>query len=203
MILMGVSLIDMRSPQPHPPAPGLPQGRRNFSLSTVGEIAWATISRPIGAVSALLIVSLVLGEVSFSAVRRLFTNYPLSTSFVTSFITLIFTANVINQIITRRLQMRWERVRSIAIQGLNTELRVARDLLYITEHGIAPFDVTLPVVAAAEARVPSALRALMAYEEGVRHGARLIGILATRDEWVPLARTGIAEACAYLRESLA
>jgi hypothetical protein len=151
----------------------------------------------------LLIAFLVLGEVSFSAVRRLFTNYPLSTSFVTSFITLIFTANVINQIITRRLQMRWERVRSIAIQGLNTELRIARDLLYITEHGMAPFDVTLPIVAAAETRVPSALRALMAREEGVRHGARLIGILAVRDEWVPLARTGIAEACAYLRESLA
>jgi hypothetical protein len=203
MILMGVSLIDVRSPEPHPPAPGPPQRRGNFGVSTVGEIAWATISRPVGAVSALLIVSLVLGEVYFSALRHLFTKYPLSTSFVTSFITLIFTVSVINQIITRRLQMRWERVRSIAMQGLNTELRVARDLLYIIEHGMAPFDVTLPIVAAAEDRVPTAVRALMAYEDGVRHGARLIEILVNRDEWVPFARIGIAEACAYLRESLA
>lgn len=199
----GVSLIDMRSPQPHPPVLRPLQGRGNVGVSNVGHIAWATISRPVGAVSALLIVSLVLGEVYLPAVHRLFTNYPLSTSFVTSFITLIFTANVINQIITRRLQMRWERVRSIAMQGLNTELRVARDLLYITEHGMAPFDVTLSAVAAAEDRVPSAVRALMTHKDGARHGARLIEILMIRNDWVPFARIGIGEASAYLRESLA
>jgi glycerophosphoryl diester phosphodiesterase len=189
----------MKSRRQGPPVNSRPGPR----ASNPWEIAWATARRPIGALSGILILVLVFGEIFSMAVRRLSTGYPLTTSFVATFVTLIFSANVVNQVITKRLQQRWERIRSIAMQGLNDELRVVRDFLYIIEHGRAPFEVTSPAVAAAEERVPELVLDVMADAIASGQGATMIRTLVCKAVWVPFARGGLAEASAYLRGSLA
>src|SRR6266496_2099412 len=116
--------------------PASAQSRRAKAsrISAVLQIGWATISRPVGMISSLLMVFLILGEFLSPTARRVSMAYPLTRSLIISFITLAFTASVINQVINKRLQRRWERVRSIAMQGLNDELRIARDLLYIIQY---------------------------------------------------------------------
>jgi hypothetical protein len=193
----------MASHQPgvptRPESPRLVNGR----AVTMWDIAVATISRPLGASSGLLIVCLVVAELSSPTVRHISAGYPITVGFVTTFIAFVFTATVINQIITRRLQLRWERVRGIAMQGLNDELRVARDLLSIMEHGMAPFDVSLPVVAAARERVPLVVHRIVMDARANGRSANLIGELLQEAEWYPFARAGLAEVSAYIRVSLA
>lgn len=175
--------------------------------ATAGEIALATISRPTGIVSVVLILCLVLVELRVPAARRLFASYPVSTSVVTTFIILIFTANIIDQIVVKRQQKRWELIRGIGMQGLNSELRVARDLLYILEHGSAPFDATQPITVAAEKAVekhlPAIVREMMVHRGANDHGPTLIEMLVVEEKWVRFARTGLSEVSVYLRESLA
>jgi hypothetical protein len=193
----------MPSRQPSiPTRPRFP-GPAKPHVTTMWEIAKATIGRPLGAFSGLLIVSLVLAELFSPRVRRISTGYPLTVSFVTTFIVLVFTGAVVNQIITKRLQQRWERVRSIAMQGLNSELRVARDLLHILEHGTAPFDVLLPIVAEAQKRVPPTVRGMMENAVATNRSVRLLNELVMEADWPPFAREGLAEASAYIRRSLA
>ncbi len=189
----------MTSRRQGPPVNSRPGPR----ASNPWEIAWATVRRPVGALSGILILALVFGEIFSTAVRRLSTGYPLTTSFVATFVALIFSANVVNQVITKRLQQRWERIRSIAMQGLNDELRVARDFLYILEHGRAPFDATSPAVATAEERVPEPVLVVMADAIASGQRATMIRTLVCKTSWVPFARVGLADASAYLRGSLA
>jgi len=182
-----------------PPSVRQPDAR----ASTPWQIAWATLSKPAGALSGLLIIGLVLSELLSPTVRRVTSGYPLTTSFIGTFITLAFTATIINQIVTKRLQTRWERVRSIAMQGLNDELRLVRDILYTIEHGAPPFDAPLPVVAAIKAKVPLAIGEQMAISLAAEPNATLVAALVEQAIWVQFARTSLAEASAYLRGSLA
>jgi hypothetical protein len=171
--------------------------------STLFEIAWVTATRPVGIVSSVLIVALVVSEV-LSPTFRLFSSvYPLTTGVMVGFITLAFTANVVNQLITKQLQQRWDRVRSIAMQGLNDELRTARDLFYILQYGCTPFDASLDQVRYAQDSVPASIRRILESASIPAAGDLLLKELANNSEWVVFGRRGLAEISAYLRISLA
>ena len=167
------------------------------------QIAWATVSRPAGALTGLLILGLIFAEILSPTVRRLSSGYPLTTSFIGTFISLAFIANVVNQIVTKRLQVRWERVRSIAMQGMNDEIRVVRDILHVIEYGEAPFEDTLPIVATTEQRVPAAIRVTMNATLTSASSAAPVAELVCLGAWVLFARVGLSEASANLRVGLA
>jgi hypothetical protein len=85
-------------------------------------------------------------EVFLDRVRQYSVTHPATSSLLTSFAALAFTASVVQVVIEGRVADRWRHVRDITLKGLNDDLRVARDLLYVATTSEPPFPTDEPEV---------------------------------------------------------
>ncbi|MGH3254359.1 MAG: hypothetical protein ACRDOU_02975 [Streptosporangiaceae bacterium] len=105
---------------------------------------WATsylkvALNPIGAASALALITVWLMEFNWPSAHAWFGRYPVTIGLITGLLNLVFTLSLVNRIIERRDELRWRDIRNTTLKGLNDEVRATRDILWIALWGHPPF----------------------------------------------------------------
>jgi hypothetical protein len=108
------------------------------------------VVHPVGLTSLGALVIIALMELEWASARHVFSSYPVTIGLVTGLLTLIFTLSVVNRIIDRRDEIRWQDIRGITLKGLNDEVRATRDILWIAIFGCPAFGVSKQTEAAYE-----------------------------------------------------
>jgi hypothetical protein len=106
------------------------------------------VVHPVGLVSLGALITITLMELEWASARHAFSSYPVTIGLITGLLTLIFTLSVVNRIIERRDEIRWQDIRGITLKGLNDEVRATRDILWIAIFGIPAFGVSKQTEAA-------------------------------------------------------
>jgi hypothetical protein len=116
---------------------------------------WATsylkiALNPIGAASALALITVWLMEFNWPSAHAWFGKYPVTIGLITGLLNLIFTVSLVNRIIERRDELRWRDIRNTTLKGLNDEVRATRDILWVALFGEPPFGRSQPTGAACD-----------------------------------------------------
>jgi hypothetical protein len=106
------------------------------------------VLQPVGLISLAFLIAIVVLEFSSPTVRHFFSTYSVSFGILTGLLILIFTLSVVNKLIDKRAEQRWQDIRGITLKGLNDEVRSTRDILWIALSGGPPYGVNAQTTAA-------------------------------------------------------